>query len=338
MIEIVLLSMGLGMTFLILLSLAGAIPALVDCVVSSGVVALKRAVYLFAISVFVGSLLQGFMVMRTVGRGIVPEVSILAAFCVTAATVVWVFSCMRLGYEISVTHSIIGAVAGYGLLVYGLEGVNLWALGIVVVSWFTSPLGSLLLAFLLYKLLVWLAGFMSDESADFAMRRALLVGLLFCGYSFGANDVSNAIGIYATIAMMLGVLPDHTMIAILAAYSAVGIAFGGIVIGGKVIETVAYRATRLDVPMGLSAEFGNSLTVYIFTTIPYLATGYGLPISTALASIGSIMGVGLARGGARYLRGVTVGRLVAIWALTPFFAAALCVAMYLPLSLLFGMA
>jgi len=57
------------------------------------------------------------------------------------------------------------------------------------------------------------------------------------------------------------------------------------------------------------------LAVYLFTTIPYLIFGWGMPISTTLASVGSIIGVGVARNYRTVSKGTTL-RIVGAWLAT----------------------
>ena len=51
----------------------------------------------------------------------------------------------------------------------------------------------------------------------------------------------------------------------------------------------------------------------MFTTIPYFLIGYGLPISTSLASVGAVIGVGLAMYKSAGINKKTVMTLVAAW-------------------------
>jgi PiT family inorganic phosphate transporter len=95
------------------------------------------------------------------------------------------------------------------------------------------------------------------------------------------------------------------------------IAIGGFTLGKRVVQTTAFRLTRLDHPSGLAAGFSLALTVWLFTTIPYMLWGFGMPISTTHASVSAIMGAGMAR--ARNLRGVNLkvaGYIVTSWLLT----------------------
>lgn len=55
------------------------------------------------------------------------------------------------GWPVSTTHSIIGALVGFGL-VYGGVGAVYWgSLGRVVASWLVSPLLGAVVSFIVYK-------------------------------------------------------------------------------------------------------------------------------------------------------------------------------------------
>ena len=128
-----------------------------DAAVGAGVISIKKAVILFSLFSGVGALTQGFMVMKTIGKGIVPEISIAGAFASVAAAVIWVnFIASKMGLDVSVTHSIIGAVLGYGFVSYGWDMINQGVLYMVIISWVSSPFAAMLLAFILYKFTIFL--------------------------------------------------------------------------------------------------------------------------------------------------------------------------------------
>jgi PiT family inorganic phosphate transporter len=333
----ILLAIGLSLSFLLSISMGAndaATPT--DCAVGSGVVSIRRAIILFAIFTFIGAVTQGFMVMKTIGKGVVSEIDILGAVAISIATSIWVLYCSYKGLDVSVTHTTIGSVIGYGLAAYGLSGVNYDVLWNVVISWITSPLSAIALSYILYKLT---AKILTGKPWTYRLEQAtsaiLIISLCFSAYSFGANDVGNATGAYVTVAMKVGRMPDYHTMLLLSMMGAIGITIGGFVWGKNVIETVAFRITRIDVIMGAIAELSNSLVVYLFTTIPYMIFGYGMPISTSIASNSSIIGVGLAKD-YRAVNYRTVTKLVAGWISTIPVAAILSATVYTVLKMIFG--
>ncbi|KUO43379.1 MAG: hypothetical protein APU95_05875 [Hadesarchaea archaeon YNP_N21] len=285
-----------------------------DCAVGAGVVSLKRALILFAIFVALGAILQGFMVMKTIDRGIVPRIDIPGAFVITLSACIWITLCTWIGMPVSTTHSIVGAVFGYGILTYGIEGIEWEVSRMIFLSMLASPVLSSFLALGLYRAFVPIFGRMKEKTAAVTLKWVLIAGLCFSAYAFGSNDVANATGVYVTITREIGGMPDYSTMILLALMGSVGIALGGFTWGYKVINTAAKKITRLNPLTGLSAELANASAVYLFTTIPYILFGFGIPISTTHSSIGSIIGVGLAGGGG--IDKKTVVKILATWALT----------------------
>jgi len=286
-------------------------------VIGAGALTLKRALLFFAIFTTLGATLQGHMVMKTIGRGIVPNIDVTGAFAITLAANLWIFVATMRGMAISTTHSIISAVIGYGLIKYTLSNMNISVVETIAMSWLTSPLCSMALAFGLYRGIYFLTKKCEDkpELLDKIFRFFLIGSLCFSAYSFGANDVANATGVYVTIAVNMGQMPDSMAMLMLAIYSSAGIIIGGVIFGPKVIRTLAFRVTKLDLNTGLSASLANALVVYLFTTVPYLLFGYGLPISTSYAAVGAILGAGAARS-ARSVSKVVTAKLVFYWMMT----------------------
>ncbi|WP_181860372.1 inorganic phosphate transporter [Candidatus Similichlamydia laticola] len=109
-------------------------------------------------------------------------------------------------------------------------------------------------------------------------------------FSHGANDVANAAG---PLLISLRVMEGHTNRSLsvkwVLIWCATGIVFGLALWGWRVIHTVGKKITELTPSRGFSAEFGCALTVM-------LASQLRMPISTTHTLIGSLLGIGLARG------------------------------------------
>ena len=308
-----------------------------DCAVGSGVIDLRRAVLLFAIFVAIGALLQGFMVMKTIDRGIVPRIDVLGAFTTILAVCIWITFCTWKGMPISTTHSIIGGVIGYGLLTYGVHGLEWGILLMVLVSIAVTPILSIALALGLYPVFKAffgkISGRLSARSVEKLIKYMLIAALCFSAYAFGANDIANATGLFVTVTKELGGIPDYSAMILLAALGSIGIAFGGLTWGRRVILTGARRVTRLTPLTGLSAEFSNAIVVFLFTTIPFILFGWGFPISTTYSSIGAIIGVGLIKGMGGVDKAI-VTKIAASWILTVPLVALMSAALYGLVSIL----
>jgi len=330
------LIIGFVLSFLMAIALGGndaATPT--ETAVGARVLSIRQAVALFAIFAALGAVTQGFMVMKTIGTGIVPSINLLGAIIAVLSTFVWVMICNFYGLEISVTHAIVGSILGYGMAAYGISGIQWGLVQSVAISWLTSPFLAAFGAFLLYKL-------MAIATAKYdGIRRGLpsLLKLALCysAYAFGANDIAKATGVYVTVAVMaLGRPPEYSVMLLLAVLGSLGIAIGGFLLGPKVIETVAFRITRLNPATGTAAEVANALVVHLFTVVPFALLGYGMPISTSLASVGALVGVGLASYGSTGINRRTVAVLFSSWVATVLITAVLTYVLYSILVPLIG--
>lgn len=119
-----------------------------------------------------------------------------------------------------------------------------------------------------------------------------IISACLMAFAHGANDVANAIG---PLSASITVLQTHSLSTVSTvpvwalALGGFGIVVGLATWGWRVIETIGKKITELTPTRGFAAEFGAATTVVI-------ASRLGLPISTTHTLVGSVIGVGLARG------------------------------------------
>lgn len=150
-------------------------------------------------------------------------------------------------------------------------------------------------------------------------------------FAHGANDVANAIGPLsaAIVVLQTGAIPLYTAVPTWAlALGGFGIVVGLATWGWRVIETIGRKITELTPTRGFAAEFGAAATIL-------LASRLGLPISTTHTLVGSVIGVGLARG-IEALNLSTTRDIVISWILTIPASAAMTVAVYYLIKGIFG--
>jgi len=129
--------------------------------VGSRSISIKWAIIAAGICEFAGAVLVGSHVTDTVRKGIVspealagsPEVLVLGMICALLAAAVWLHAAAWMGMPVSTTHSIVGAVAGFGVVAAGWGAVRWVKMGYIVLSWFVSPVAGAVLAFVLFKLI-----------------------------------------------------------------------------------------------------------------------------------------------------------------------------------------
>jgi phosphate/sulfate permease len=135
------------------------------------------------------------------------------------------------------------------------------------------------------------------ESEEYALVEKIfgylqIMSACLMAFAHGANDVANAIGpLSAAITILTtGVITANTAVPTWAlALGGVGIVVGLATWGWRVIETIGKKITELTPTRGFSAEFGAAATILV-------ASRLGLPVSTTHTLVGSVIGVGLARG------------------------------------------
>ncbi len=268
--------------------------------IGGGAIRRKHAILLYVTFLVLGALIQGHMVMKTLGKGVVRELDLVGAVAASLAAITWVYVASLLGLPISTSLSATSGVIGVGLAYVVKSGdwshLNLGVISKIIVSWVASPVLSMFTAMLVYVFLNRL----------FSTRRQRVVEVLTAlavawdGYSFGANDVANATGVY--VAVVGGTALAHYTLGLgiseslfLALYGAIFIALGGVVMGWRVVDTVGYKITRLDPVGGLTEALSSALVAWLFTTIPYMVFGYGIPISTTYASVAAVFGIGVVK-------------------------------------------
>ncbi len=129
--------------------------------VGSGALTLKRAILVAAVFEFSGSLLVGGTVTKTIRKGIVdvhmfddaPLALALGMSGALLAAAIWLNVSSWKGWPVSTTHSIVGAVTGFGIAAGGTSAVNWVVMGKVVASWFVSPVVGGLIGFLVFRLI-----------------------------------------------------------------------------------------------------------------------------------------------------------------------------------------
>ena len=125
--------------------------------VGSGALSVKQAIIIAAIFEFAGAFLAGGHVTKTIRKGIIdpttvidqPEILVWGMLSALIAAAIWLTVASWLGWPVSTTHSIIGAIVGFAIVGIGVEAVNWPIIGTIVLSWLVSPIVGGALSFFL---------------------------------------------------------------------------------------------------------------------------------------------------------------------------------------------
>ncbi len=151
--------------------------------VGAKAITIRQAVLIAAVLNIVGATFIGAHVTNTIRNGIVsteilndPHLIMIGAFSALLAAALWISFATWKSLPVSTTHSIVGAMVGFGIMAGGFDVVQWTKLGAVVMSWIISPIFSLVIAFVVFKLIVHLIFSRQDE-----LKAALQVSPLFIG-------------------------------------------------------------------------------------------------------------------------------------------------------------
>ncbi|MCD6169617.1 MAG: inorganic phosphate transporter [Candidatus Latescibacteria bacterium] len=350
----------------------------------------RQAVIIAGILNFLGAVLVGSRVVNTVRKGIInpnffadnPSLLVYGMISALLAAAIWITLATYLRLPVSTTHSIVGAIVGFGLITVGITGIRWSVILFIILSWIISPLFGALISFVIFSIIrskvlstetpllsfkkigpifVALTGMIltlaviSIGMRNLNLRLPLYVtvgialavagvsgwsGYLFLrkyrptkmtqtedveelskplqamsasyeAFAHGSNDVANAVGPVAAVFSIIAtqsVKMKTTVPIWMLAVGGVGLVIGIATWGHRVMETIGRRITEITPTRGFAAEFSAATTVLLCSCL-------GLPVSTTHVSVGTVLGVGFARGvAALNLR--VVRNIVLSWLLT----------------------
>jgi len=279
-------------------------------VVSTGVLPPRLAVLWAAFFNFAAAGLFGVKVATTIGKGIV-EVGVIDPWLILAALVgaiLWTHACTRLGLPISVSHSLIGGLAGAGIAKAGFSVLIVPGVTRVAAFIVLSPLIGGVLGFLLMVLIFWLFQATQPRRVDRLFRVGQLLSSAAYSLGHGLNDAQKTMGIITVLLFSAGYLPEfHVPLwVIISSYTV--IALGTLTGGWQVVHTMGVRLTKLRPVNGFCAETAGATSILI-------ASHFGIPVSTTHTIAGAIAGVGSTTRISAVRWGVA-SRIVWAWVLT----------------------
>ena len=280
-------------------------------VVSTGVLSPRLAVLWAAFFNFVAAFGFGVHVATTIGKGIV-DVSVVDNYLILSAligAIVWSDLCTRYGLPISVSHALIGGLAGAGIAKAGVGSLIIGGLTKVALFIFLSPLIGLVLGYLFMVMVTWGVRKKAPNRVDRSFRVGQLLSSAAYSLGHGTNDAQKTMGVIALVLYKSGFLGEEFYVPTWVILSAgMAIALGTYFGGWKVVRTLGMRLTHLR-PMGGFCAESAAATLLFGTAFA------GIPVSTTHTIAGAIMGVGSTRRLSAVRWGIA-GKIVWAWILT----------------------
>ncbi|KAF2398541.1 phosphate-repressible phosphate permease [Trichodelitschia bisporula] len=151
-----------------------------------------------------------------------------------------------------------------------------------------------------------------DNEAEYMFSFLQVLTAATASFAHGANDVSNAVGPFATIFLIwhTGQLGSKTPVPDwILAFGGVAIILGLWLYGYNIMRNLGNRITLHSPSRGFSMELGSAITVI-------LATRLKLPVSTTQCISGATVGVGLCSGDWRTINWRMVAWIYMGWIIT----------------------
>jgi PiT family inorganic phosphate transporter len=281
-------------------------------VVSTGVLKPQQAILFAAFFNVVAILVFQLKVAATIGKGIVlPDVvDHHVVFGALIGAIFWNIVTWWYGIPSSSSHALIGGIVGAVIAKAGAGALIAGGVWWAVLFIFVSPILGFLLASTLMVVVAHLFRRASPLRVDNLFRRLQLVSAGLYSLGHGGNDAQKTIGIIWLLLVSAGHVSPQAKVppswVIWSCYIAIGM---GTLFGGwRIVKTMGQRITKLKPVGGFCAETGGAMTLF-------LATAFGIPVSTTHTITGAIVGVGSVRRASAVRWGVA-GNIVWAWIFT----------------------
>jgi inorganic phosphate transporter, PiT family len=291
-------------------------------IVSTRVLSPSAAVVWAAFWNFVAAFVFGTAIARTIGKGMI-DLSVVDSTVVLGGllgAIVWDLVTWWLGLPTSSSHALVGGYGGAAVAKAGFTAIiaSGWIKTLVFIV--IAPMLGLTIALLLTVALSWALRRSLPRRVDKVFRVLQLVSAAAYSLGHGTNDAQKTMGIIVALLVSSQALfvtfpipafhitdAEHIPTwVILAAHAAIGL--GTMAGGWRIVKTMGQRITKLTPFGGFCAETSGAITLFI-------ASHFGIPVSTTHTITGAITGVGAAQRFSAVRWGVAQ-RIVWAWILT----------------------
>ncbi|OOF68255.1 inorganic phosphate transporter [Rodentibacter caecimuris] len=126
--------------------------------VGSGTITAKQAIIIAMIFESAGAYLAGGEVTETIKSGVIdptqfietPEILVLGMMSALFSSGLWLLIASKMGWPVSTTHTIIGAIVGFACVTVGAHAVDWSAMRNIVGSWFITPVLAGIIAYAIF--------------------------------------------------------------------------------------------------------------------------------------------------------------------------------------------
>jgi PiT family inorganic phosphate transporter len=273
----------------------------IACIVSTKVLSPLAAVSMAAFFNFTAFMVFEPKVAATIGKGVVePDVinmNVIGAAIVAA--IIWNLMTWWWGLPSSSSHTLVGGLIGASIVSSGFGSVISGGVIKIVSFIFIAPFLGFIFGHFLSSLIMWIFRRTQPFTVDKMFRRFQLVSASAFSLGHGANDAQKSMGIILLALILSNQATKESSIPLWVVLSCqAAIALGTLFGGWRIVKTMGQRITKLKPFEGFCAETAGAVTIFV-------ATHWGIPVSTTHTITGAIMGVGARKGASAVKWGVT---------------------------------
>lgn len=280
-------------------------------IIATGVLTPRQAVMWAAFFNFIAFMVFNLMVAKTIGNGLI-DTSIVDAQLIFAAligAIIWNLITWYYGLPSSSSHALIGGLAGAAITKAGMSALIPSGFMKVFIGILAAPLFGLTVAYITASLFTYVEKLLPAKTSDTIFKALQLVSSALLSLTHGGNDAQKTMGIIAVLLFSASWLGDTFYVPFWVVVSChLVISLGTLAGGWRIVHVMGNKITELNPMRGCAAETGAAAMIFV-------ATDYGIPVSTTHTVTGAIAGVGLLKG----LPGVnmlTLQRIFCSWLLT----------------------
>lgn len=228
------------------------------------------------------------------------------------AIVLWATAAWWFGIPTSESHALIAGITGAAIAVQGgLEGVNPREWVKVIYGLFLSMFMGFILGWIIVKLIEFIFSGFNRRKTTLFFQFAQIFGSAGMAFMHGAQDGQKFMGVFLLGVFLAQGYTDVTQFGIpvwLIFLCSIVMALGTSIGGYRIIKAVGMDMVKLEKYQGFSADLAGAISLFI-------ASVFGLPVSTTHTKTTSIMGVGAAKRLSNVNWGI-VKEMASAWILT----------------------
>lgn len=274
---------------------------MIATLVASRAMSPAQAASVVGVFTFLGPILGGTAVADTIGNFV--DLGDLAAFDalgvvssgITGA-ILWNLLTWKFGIPSSSSHALVGGLIGAVLagarvedVVWGTQELvngNVTGVMKVLITLVTSPFLGFFVGFGVHHAMRFFLR-AAKPSANRALRRAQWVTAAALAFAHGTNDAQKGMGIIAMMLLLGGFLDEFRVPLWVIGASATSITLGTLFGGWRIVRTLGFEIYKLRPLHGFDTQLTSS-------TVVFVASVFGGPVSTTHVVATAIMGIGAA--------------------------------------------